>query len=152
MIVDMDEVIIKEATFYLENDMTIEETASELGISKSTLQKHIKRLESINSDLYNKIRLMQEERQKQGRIKGGTLGHRTTIWTNEDALRIADIFITGEYTLDELAKITSVSRSTLYEILTSSVIPEEKRNIIEAIFVANKKGISLDELQVRSKI
>ena len=47
--------IIEEAKLYISNDKTISDTACDLGISKRTLQLHIKKLEAINPELYKLV-------------------------------------------------------------------------------------------------
>ena len=49
-------VIIHEAEEYINNNLTVKETAAVLGISRRTLQIHFNRLESIDKNLYDKVR------------------------------------------------------------------------------------------------
>ena len=146
MDVSIDKFIF-EINFYLENDYTLEEAANKLGISKSTLQNHIKKMKEINPELYNKVREKQFVNQQVGRVKGGQIGKRSANWTDEDALKIADVFISGEYTLEELSNVFNIPKSTVYEILTSSVIPTSKRDLIETVFYAHSRNMSLSEMK-----
>ena len=142
----MKQKIIDEANYYLENNFTIEQAANNLGIPKSTLQKHIKKLEDINIELYIKVRNKQEENQQLGRVKGGTIGKRTSKWSEEDINRFVDLIISNDYTLEELSNYIGIPKSTLYELVTSSIVPIEKKTLIEALFVAHKKGMTLEEV------
>ena len=133
----MIEMIKKEAEFYLINNYTVGETASRLHICKSTLQKHFQKLASIDPNLYSQIRLKQLEDAKKSAISGGKRGKRTRSYTPEEASRIADLFISNEYTLDELSNVTGMSRSTLYELLRSKSFSSEKQSQIEYVFQTN---------------
>ena len=133
----MNEMIKKEAEFYLINNYTVGETASRLHICKSTLQKHFQKLASIDPNLYSQIRLKQLEDAKKDAILGGKRGKRTRSYTPEEANRIADLFISNEYTLDELSNVTGMSRSTLYELLRSKSFSLEKQSQIEYVFQTN---------------
>ncbi len=70
-------VIIYEAEEYINNNLSVKETAIVLGVSKRTLQLHFKRLEQIDKNLYDKVRAKQEQNQQAGRIKGGQNGKAT---------------------------------------------------------------------------
>ena len=145
----MNEMIKKEAEFYLINNYTVEETASRLHICKSTLQKHFQKLASTNPELYNQVRNKQMMSMQLGRKKGGKTGKRTKSYTVEDAIKIANIFINNEYTLDELSKVTGMPRTTLDEMLRSDVFDKETRSQIELTFQANIKKRASFLLQER---
>ena len=76
-------VIIHEAEEYVSNTKTVEETAADLGISKRTLQLHLKRLEQIDENLHKKVLEKQERAQKAGRVKGGQIGKSHSSYTKE---------------------------------------------------------------------
>lgn len=133
----MDEMLRKEAEFYLNNNYTVAEAASRLHMCKSTLQKHFHKLSSINQDLYTKVRNKQIVDIKKGQALGGTIGKRSKSYTMEEANRIADLFISREYTLDELSSVTGIPRTTLYELLRSKSFSLEKQSQIEYVFQTN---------------
>lgn len=133
----MDEMLKKEAEFYLNNNYTVGEAASRLHMCKSTLQKHFHKLSSIDQDLYTKIRNKQIVDIKKGQALGGTIGKRSKSYTTEEANRIADLFISREYTLDELSNVTGIPRTTLYELLRSKSFSLEKQSQIEYVFQTN---------------
>ena len=133
----MSELFKREAQFYLDNNYTIGETASRLNVCKSTLQKHFQKLASIDPELYNQVRNKQMKSIEKGRAKGGTVGKRTRSYTMEEANRIADLFISNQYTLDELSIATGMPRTTLYELLRSKKLDLEKQSQIEFIFQTN---------------
>ena len=143
----MSSLIEREAQFYLDNDYTVGETASRLHICKSTLQKHFQKLSSMNPELYNQVRNKQMKSMEQGRTKGGILGKRTRSYTKEEAYKIAKIFIKNEYTLDELAKVTKIPRTTLHELLKSEFFDSETRTQIELVIQANVRKKTTPKLK-----
>ena len=50
-----EKIIVHEAEEYVNNNMTIKETADSLGISRKTLQLHFKRLKKIDENLYKRV-------------------------------------------------------------------------------------------------
>ena len=64
--------IIEEANFILDSNLTIREAAKKLGVSKSSLNRHIiKYLINIDYDLYLKIKNVFLEHNKIRHINGG---------------------------------------------------------------------------------
>ena len=64
--------IISEALYVINNNATVRETAKYFNISKSTVHKDLnERLNSIDSDLYKRIREIFDEHTKLRHIKGG---------------------------------------------------------------------------------
>ena len=90
--------IIYEASVYVSNTKTVKETAEDLGISKSTLQLHFRRLENIDKNLYDAVRKKQNQNISAGRVKGGKNGKVGPKYTKEYAKAIANSMIINELT------------------------------------------------------
>lgn len=140
------EKIIEEAKEYVNNDLTVEETASLLGISKRTFQIHLKQLGVIDPLLHNLVLAKKESNMKIGRIKGGEIGRSHPSYTKEEAIRIANLIIVNEYTYEEASEKFKIPRSTIYEMVHSSYIPMDMKTSLDRVAVANKKGVLVADL------
>lgn len=96
-----EEQLIKEAESFLASDLTIKEMAKTLGVSEKTLKSHFKKLKTISPKLYEEI----EKREKQS-----TISQEDTI---EQYIREANEYLSGNYTLQQLASILGMDESTL---------------------------------------
>ena len=63
--------IIREAKYIIDTDKTIREAAKDLGLSKSVLHRHMKKLQRINDELYLQIKKIFLEHNKIRHIRGG---------------------------------------------------------------------------------
>jgi len=142
-----NEKIIQEANFYIESNKNLTEVAKELGISKSTLQLHIRELKNIDKELYNKIRTIQANNQIEGRKKGATIGKRTVTYTKEQANYIAAEIANKQLTYKEAEKIFDIPSSTIYEMVHSRLIEEEIRTKIELTAEANIHKTTLESYE-----
>lgn len=138
--------IIEEAKVYVSNDLTVEETANDLGISKRTFQIHLKQLGSIDPFLYGLVLKKKESNIKAGRIKGGEIGKAKPRYTKEEAIKIANAIIVNEYTYEEVSERYGIPKSTVYEMVHSEYIPSEMKASLERVAVANKKGVLVADL------
>ena len=143
---ELNKQIIKEAKYYLKHNYTVIETATKLEISKRTLQNHFQKLAEIDPELFDLIRQKQEVNQIEGRKLGGENGKRTRTYSKEEANRIADVLINAECTLDELSELTGIPHTTLYDMLVSDYIDDDKKTKIEAVFQANHRHMTVDTL------
>ena len=84
-----NEDILKEADYYLNNDVTIDQASHDLGISKRTLQLHMKKLASIAPDIFKLVQDKKENSVRQGRVVGGSIGKRNPTWSRDEAIVIA---------------------------------------------------------------
>ena len=109
-------VIIYEAEEYINNNLSVKETAIVLGVSKRTLQLHFKRLEQIDKNLYDKVRAKQEQNQQAGRIKGGQNGKATPNFDPKLPEAIASYMIHYELTYEETSEEYEIPKSTIYEM------------------------------------
>ena len=140
------EKIIEEAKEYVNNDLTVEETATSLGISKRTFQIHLKQLGVIDPFLHGLVLAKKESNMKAGRIKGGEIGRSHPSYTAEEAIKIANTIIINEYTYEEASEKFGIPRSTIYEMVHSSYIPMDMKISLDRVAVANKKGVLAADL------
>lgn len=140
-----NEQIINEAKTFINNDLNVSETSTQLRISKRTFQLHMKALEVIDKGLYKLVQEKTERLQVEGRLKGGSKGKRKPIWTKEKALEIADVVISHELTFEEAEKRFGIPKSTIYEMLNSDYIDADRKNQLKNVVLANikKKNLAL---------
>lgn len=146
-----NEQIIQEAKSYINSDKTIDETAKDLRISTRTLQLHLGKLKIIDPKLHELVLDKKEKMQIKGRIKGGQIGKVSPSYTKEKAENVAHIIIEKEYTYEEASKVLGIPKSTIYEMVHSPIVNEELKNMLDAVAVANTKGLTVDELISRNK-
>lgn len=146
-----NEDIIKEANYYLENDVTIEQASHDLGVSKRTLQLHLKKLESIAPDTFKLVTDKKLSNERQGRIKGGTLGKRTPTWEMDEVSQIAEQMLSKEMTYREAEGVFNIPKSTLHDMLHNSDLELDTTSLLYVLSEANKRGISVEEFKQRHK-
>ena len=137
--------IEEEALTYLQSDKTIKEVSIDLGISKRTLQLHIKKLQELNPNLYTLVLNKQKSNIIAGRIKGGENGKRPPSYTKEEANLLADLMIRNQLTYEEASLETGVPSSTIHDMVHSDFMESEKLHQLELIAMANKKGLSTEK-------
>ena len=124
----MEEKIKYEAEYILySKNKTLEEISDELNISKRTLQNHINTLlPEIDKKLYEKVRIKIDETSKLRNIKGGQTGKKHSSYTQEEIEYLCNEFTKAFnnnnkeeiMSLREYAEKYSITKSTLYDILT----------------------------------
>ena len=144
-------IIIHEAEEYVYSDMTISETAASLGISKKTLQIHIKRLKKIDENLYKKVEAKKIISQQKGRIKGGQLGKTHSNYTKDEAEKIAKTIISKALSYKDAEQEFGIPKSTIYEIVHSDLVSKETRDKLDILAEANIHDITIEELARRKK-
>ena len=112
--------IKKAAVYIIENNATISQTADHLNVSVSTIKKWINnddKLKSIDENLYNKVKKVQDEIINLGNIKGGEAGTREGTYKNSDfdILEIIETMISEGLTLVEASQRFNVPKSTIYD-------------------------------------
>ena len=133
--------IEEEAWEYINNDLTERQTAEKLGISRRTLQLHLKKLATINQELHNLVLKKKESNIKTGRIKGGHIGKITgPTYTKEDANIVANGIIRESYTYEEAAITYGVPKSTIYEMVHSDLVPEETQMLLDLVAARNNRN------------
>lgn len=140
-----DEIILEEADYYLNNDVTIEQASADLKISKRTLQLHLKKLESIDPDKFKLVTDKKKNNERQGRIKGGTIGRRGATWSEGQAKNIAAQMIRDQLTYSEAEDKVGIPKSTIYEMVHKGIEDDYTQSLLLALSEANKKGIPLDK-------
>lgn len=140
-----NEDILREADYYLNNDVTIEQASSDLGISKRTLQLHMKKLESIAPDKFKLVQDKKENSVRQGRVVGGSVGKRNPVWSRDEAIVIAKRMVEENLTYEQAEKEFGIPKSTIYEMTHSNLKDEKIESLLYALAIANKKGTTLDE-------
>lgn len=147
MVNDManDEQILKEADYYLNNNVTIAQASVDLGVSKRTLQLHLQKLESIDQDKFKLVTDKKKSNERQGKIKGGTIGKRGSTWTDEKAKDAATYLITNDATIIEGAKAFGVPPSTFYEMINNADLDNETASLLYRLSEAHKRGMSIDQ-------
>lgn len=141
-----DERILEEADYYLNNDVTIKQASSDLGISRKTFQLHLKKLESIDLEKANLVKEKKLASEKQGKIKGGSLGKRGPNWTKEQAMEIAEAMINQQMTNREAEAAFGIPKSTIYEMTHKGIDDEVTESLLYGLAEANRKGIPLEDV------
>jgi len=145
-----NEDIIREANYFLDNDVTVEQASRDLGVSKRTLQLHLKKLESIAPDTFRLVEDKKKANEKRGRVVGGTLGKRKPMWSEEDAKDAVQSMLDGQMTYRKAEEELGIPRSTLYEMTHSDEIDSETSSLLYTLSQANKRGLSVEEYSKRS--
>lgn len=68
---DLNDRIISEATYFVDNSSTIRRVAKEFRLSKTTVFNDFKKLKSIDYSLYEKVRRLIEYNFANKHIRGG---------------------------------------------------------------------------------
>ena len=134
------EQIIIEAKEYIGNDLTERETAEKLGISRRTLQIHLKQIGVVDPLLYSLVLKKKESNLKTGRVKGGTIGKITApTYTKEEANIVANGIIRESYTYEEAAKVYGIPKSTIYEMVHSDFVSETTKMQLDIVAAHNNR-------------
>ena len=139
------EEIIKEAEYYINNDVTIEQASSDLHISKRTLQLHLKKLEELAPETFKLVQEKKTGNIKAGTIKGGHTGKRGPTWTEEQALEVATKIINDGLSYREAEAYFKIPSSTLHEMVTKGVKDFDIASMIYVVAEANRRGMSAQE-------
>ena len=137
------EDILKEAEYYLNNDLTIEQASVDLGISKRTFQLHLKKLEELAPETYKLVTEKKAARIVEGRILGGTVGKRGATWTQEEADAIKKQMIEQNLTYAEAESITGIPKSTIYEMVHKNN-SDKTNSLLYSLARANEKNMALE--------
>ena len=91
--------LVEEANAYISNDLSVEETAKTLGISRRTLQIHLRKIKEINPELYKLVLKKQQSR--------------TTKEYSPKYIEEALEYINNDLTLEQTAQKLGISKRTL---------------------------------------
>ena len=131
--------VLEVAKFIIENTATIQMTADHFGMSTSSIKKYINNdLKAIDESTYNSVKIVQQNLIELGNITGGKTGKRGPKYTDSEILKIAEEILKDRMTLDEASERFGVSRSTIYDRITSIKDPEIRRSL-EVLFKKNKQ-------------
>lgn len=139
-----EEKIIEEAKAYLTSGKTLADTASDLGISKRTLQLHLGKLESIDLNLYQLVLKRKEANQNAGRVIGGTNGKRGVSYTEEEALSMAKEIAFSHLTYEEAKFRFHTPSSTIYDMIHSDYVPDELQEQLRLNALENLKNSTIE--------
>ena len=140
-----DEQILQEADYYLNNDVTVEQASTDLHISKRTFQLHLKKLESIDPDKFKLVTDKKKNNERQGRIKGGTVGKRGATWTKEEAKATAAQMIKEQMTYSEAENKMGTPKSTIYEMVHKGIEDNDTQSLLLALSESNRRGMTLEK-------
>ena len=135
-----NERIREEALTYISNNKTVNETAEELGVSRRTLQIHLKQVGVVDPLLYSLVLKKKESNMKTGRIIGGMTGKVTPSYTKEEANEIANEIIENHYTYEEAASVYGIPKSTIYEMVHSDYVDENTKMQLDLVAEHNNKN------------
>lgn len=139
-----NEDILKEAEYYLNNDVTNEEASKALGISKRSFQLHMKKLKEIAPDKYKLVEDKKTSISRQGHVKGGSLGKRSTSFNELEIDEIVSYLIDNDLTFQKASDDLGIAKSTLHE-LSKKVKDPSKASLLYAIAEAHRKNLTVDE-------
>ena len=136
---------------YIANDLTMEETASKLGISLSTLKSIFAKIELTNPALYKEINNKKTKQVAEGKKKGARLGKAKVRYTQEQAIAIAQTMINDELSYEEASELFNIPKSTLYEMVHSDFIDCELKDKLDVLAYSNKRKMAVSELEEENK-
>ena len=140
-------VIINEAKTYLNNNMTVKDTASYLGISLRTFQLHLKKLELLDPDLHKLVLNKKNSNIIAGRSRGGLVGHggKVSNYTREEVINMAKEIINRQLTYREAEVLFEIPSSTIYDLVHGSNVPKELLDMLDDVAYVNKKGVAYED-------
>lgn len=117
---NMEERIITVANYIVDNKATIIQTAEHFNMSTSSIKKYINskdKLQSIDIELFKKVKEAQMSVIIDGQIKGGKIGSREGVRSisEEKLTYIMDEMIEKDLTLKQVEEIYGIPTSTLYD-------------------------------------
>ena len=148
-----EELIREQANYYLENDVTMQQVGDHFGVSKKTIQLNMKKLSSIDPDLYKLVEDKKRGNLISGMVKGGQNGKPTNMMGNtnrkktignQDIKDIAELIIFYKWTLREAEENLGISKSTLYDNLTRERLGDDLYNRYATTLEFNKMNTNKD--------
>ena len=115
-------------------------TAEKFKISTSSIKKYInddENLQSIDIELYNAVKQIQDELQNIGHYVGGKNGKRQPKYSDFEAMEVAETMLEDGLTISEASKMFDIPSSTLYERIRS-INDEGIQNQLNELFEINK--------------
>ena len=117
--------IIDMANYYVNNDVSMDDLAAKYNVSKTTVIRSFKGVTGLRlpSDLQAKVDAKKLKNWTEGKATNGNKGHITI--SKEKLISIANNLISGDYTLEEMAKSIGRPQSTLYNLLNEENLGKE---------------------------
>lgn len=138
-----DEEIIKQAQYYIDNDVTMKEAGNHFGICKKTFQVRMKKLESIAPDVFKLVELKKQNNLASGMIKGGQNGKPTIVprshsITKEQTIEIANYMLENDASLRNLEMVFGISKSTIFDNFTEEILGKKLYEEIICLLESHK--------------
>ena len=102
--VSIEERAVALAQYIIDSKDTVRGTAKKFGISKRTFQLHMKKLEEIDPLKFILVKEKKQGNIKLGTKKGGTIGHKSSSWSELDISEITSYLIENELTYRQAGK------------------------------------------------
>lgn len=133
---NMEEKIIAVANYIVDNNATIIQTAEHFNMSPSSIKKYINskdKLQSIDIELFKKVKEAQMSVIIDGQIKDGKIGSREGVRSisEEKLTYIMDEMIEKDLTLKQVEEIYGIPTSTLYDSIEKTSDLERKSKIYD---------------------
>lgn len=133
---NMEEKIIAVANYIVDNNATIIQTAEHFNMSPSSIKKYINskdKLQSIDIELFKKVKEAQMSVIIDGQIKGGKIESREGVRSisEEKLTYIMDEMIEKDLTLKQVEEIYGIPTSTLYDSIEKTSDLERKSKIYD---------------------
>lgn len=134
--------IPEEAEYYLENDVTMAKAAEHFNMSKKTFQNHMKSLETIDLDLYNKVQEKKNNNLTTGAKKGGSISKhgkysvphfRSSSLNEAEVLALARYMVENKLTYRELEEETGIPKSTLQDNFSKERLGDYYKKVKENV-------------------
>ncbi len=142
---------LEEAQTYINSNKSLEETAKDLGISKKTLRIHLGKVAIMDPELHKLVLAKQQSQTKQGKITGGHISKATPKYTKDEAIKIAEEIVKRGYTYEQASKKFNIPKSTIYEMVHSPFVSKNLKNMLDAVAIANTKGLTVEELVTKNR-
>jgi len=139
-----DEQIKQEADIYLETS-SMEEASKKAEVSVRTLQLHLKKLEEIDPDRYVLVQNKKKSNERVGQIKGGIIGRRTTIWSENQAQSMARMMTEKDFSYRSIEQQTGIPKSTIHEMTHHTSIDSETSFKLKTQADAHRRHQSYEE-------
>lgn len=133
--------ILEVARYIIQNKATISKCAEHFNCSERTIQLYINSengLISIDEELYNSVKQVQNSLESIGHYVGGKNGVREAKYKEYEADEIARVMIQNNLTVIEAAKRFNMPTSTLHDSL-KRVTDEELKQKLEVLFESHKQ-------------
>ncbi len=118
----MDRDYIMQVAEFVADGHTIKETADKFGKKERTIQLYLAKVRNPESEYYNKIlkeriELSQAKIALEGHKTGGKTGKRGKSYEDFTARMYADAYIQSGFSLQELADLSKIPKSTLFDMI-----------------------------------